>query len=332
MSNNKIAVINSKSFGRYFPEQIQKLEELGGVDFYRDLDPYIEAKDLANLLNQYEYIIPSVTPRFTREFFENTPNLKLISRHGLGFNNIDIEAATEHGVYVTKIIGDYERDTVAELSVSFIMALIRHVIPADNALKNDDWSKKADFFGTELHSQTLGIIGIGNIGSRVSEIVHNGFGTEVIAYDPNVTAEKMEKHGAVKVELDELLERADIISLNAAVTESSLYMLGKEQFSKMKYGVLIANTARGELLKENDLIKALEEGKVKAYATDVFETEPITDTNPLKEFSYNILTPHIGAYTDLSLKAMGDKCVEDVELMVAGKEPIEIVNKGVVPK
>ncbi|MGO4940722.1 NAD(P)-dependent oxidoreductase [Fundicoccus sp. Sow4_D5] len=332
MSQNKIAIINSKSFGRYFPEQIERLEAVGGVDFYRDIDPNIGAIELAELLQQYEYLIPSVTPKFPREFFENSPNLKMISRHGLGFNNIDIEAATEHGVYVTKIIGDYERDTVAELSVAFIMGLIRHVVPADRALKTDNWGKKADFYGTELHAMTVGIIGLGNIGSRVSEIVHNGFGSEVIAYDPNVSYEKMKAHGAIKVELNELLKQSDIISLNAAITESSFNILGEQEFAKMKDGIMIANTARGELVVENELADALRSGKVKSYATDVFATEPITADNPLKDFEFNILTPHIGAYTDLSLKAMGDKCVEDVELVVAGKKPIEIINKEVVPR
>ncbi|AXY24888.1 hydroxyacid dehydrogenase [Suicoccus acidiformans] len=332
MSGNKTAVINSKSFGRYFPEQIDRLNELGGVDFYRDLDPNIEGKELAELLQQYEYIIPSVTPNFPREFFENSPNLKMIARHGLGYNNVDIEAATDHGVYVTKIVGDYERDTVAELSVAFVMALIRHVVPADYALKQGEWGKKANFFGTELHALTLGIIGLGNIGSRVSEIIHNGFGTEVIAYDPNVSAQKMKEHGAIKVELDELLERSDVISLNAAITETSLYLLGADEFAKMKDGVLIANTARGALVVEDDLVAALDSGKVKAYATDVFETEPIPEDSRLKNYEYNILTPHIGAYTDISLKLMGDKVVEDVALMEAGKEPIEIINKEVLNK
>jgi len=332
MANNKTAVINSRSFGQYFPEQIKRLEDAGGVDFYRDIDPYIEGKELAEKLHKYEYIIPSVTPKFTRDFFENSPNLKLIARHGLGYNNIDIDAATDSGVYVTKIVGEYERDTVAELSVSFISSLIRHVVPAHVALKNNEWSKKADFFGTELHSLTVGIIGIGNIGSRVSEILHDGFGTTVISYDPNVNEEKMNQYGAKKVSLDELLKKSDVISLNAAVTETSLHILGDNEFNKMKDGVMIANTARGELLIEEDLVAALRSGKVKSYASDVFATEPILDDNPLKEFEYNILTPHIGAYTDISLKAMGDKVVKDVELVENGKEPIEIINGEVAQK
>ncbi|KAA9233773.1 NAD(P)-dependent oxidoreductase [Aerococcus mictus] len=332
MSENKIAVINSKSFGRYFPEQIERLEAAGGVDFYRDLDPDINGKELADLLYQYEYLIPSVTPNFPREFFENTPNLKMISRHGLGFNNIDIEAATEHGVYVTKIVGDYERDTVAELSIGFIMALLRHIVPANTSLKNNEWSRKADFFGTELHAQTVGIIGIGNIGSRVSEILTNGFGTKVIAYDPYKDQEYMSKHGAKKVELDEFLAESDVISINACLTDTSYHLLGKEEFQKMKDGVLIANTGRGEVVDENAMLDALDAGKVKAYATDVFGVEPLPEDNKLKDYEYNIITPHIGAYTDLSLKAMGDKCVEDVELMVQGKEPKVIVNEGVKPK
>lgn len=330
MSKKKTAIINSRSFGEYFPEQIERLEAVGEVSFYRDLDPNIGGKELAEKLKDYDYLIPSVTPNFTREFFDNAPNLKMIARHGLGFNNVDIDAATDHGVYVTKIVGEYERDTVAELSVSFITSLIRHVVPADQALKTDQWEKKADFFGTELHALTLGVIGLGNIGSRVSEIVHNGYGTKVIAYDPNVSAEKMKEHGAIKVELDELLETSDVISLNAAVTDSSYQMLRTEQFKKMKPGVMIANTARGDLLVEEELADAIREGHVKSYASDVFVTEPIPADNPLKDFEYNILTPHIGAYTDLSLKAMGDKVVRDVELMANGEKPEVIINEEVV--
>lgn len=331
MSTSKIAVVNSQSFGRYFPEQIEKLEILGGVDFYRNINPSIDGKELAKKLQQYEYIIPSVTPRFNRDFFENTPNLKLISRHGLGFNNIDVDAATDYGVYVTKIVGEYERDTVAELSVSFITSLIRHVIPATNALKSENWDKKADFFGSELHSLTVGIIGLGNIGSRVAEILHNGYGTKVISYDPNVSENIMETHHAQKVKLEDLLKESDVISLNASITESSIYMLGTSEFNKMKDGVMIANTARGELLIEDELVEALRKGKVKSYASDVFEAEPIPEDSPLKEFSYNILTPHIGAYTDLSLKAMGDKCTTDIELVSKGQKPKQIINKEVLP-
>ncbi len=332
MPKNETAVINSRSFGQYFPEQIKKLEAAGGVDFYRDIDPYISGKELAEKLREYKYIIPSVTPNFTREFFENSPNLKLIARHGLGYNNIDIDAATDFGVYVTKIVGEYERDTVAELSVAFILSSIRHIIPAHVTLKNDQWNKKAEFFGTELHALTVGIIGIGNIGSRVSEILHNGFGTNVIAYDPNVTDIQMKRHGAKKVDLDELLEGSDVISLNASITETSLHLLGRKEFNKMKDGVMIVNTARGELVIEAELTEALQEGKVKTYASDVFETEPILKDNPLKEFEYNILTPHIGAYTDISLKAMGDKVVKDVELIAKGEKPKEIINREVVKK
>lgn len=332
MGKAKIAIVNSRSFGRYFQEHIDRLEKIGKVDSFLEIDPDISGKELAEVLYDYEYIIPSVTPVFDRVFFENTPNLKLIARHGLGFNNVDIEAATEHGVYVTKIVGEYERDTVAELSVAFINALIRHIVPANESLKSNQWAKKADFFGRELHALTVGIIGLGNIGSRVAEILHRGYNTKVIAYDPNVSAEKMKQHGANKVTLDELLKDSDIISLNASLTESSYHILDKQAFSKMKDGVMIANTARGELLNEADLVDALRSKKVKSYASDVFASEPIEVDNKLKEFEYNILTPHIGAYTDFSLKAMGDKVVTDVELVAQGKLPKEIINKEVIGK
>lgn len=328
---NKVAVVNSKSFGQYFPEHLQRLNKIGGVDIL-DIPSDIDGLSLAKQLEQYEYLIPSVTPVFNRVFFENSPNLKLISRHGLGYNNIDLQAATEHDVLITKVIGPLERNAVGELAVGMILAQLRWIVQADNALKTNKWDIKAKFFGRELHDTTVGIIGFGNIGSRVGEILNWGFGTKVLAYDPFVSAEEIEKSGGIKVELDELLKKSDIISLNSKITDSSFEIINKEAFSKMKDGVLITNTARGALVNLEDLIEALESRKVGSYATDVYLVEPIEIDNPLKKFENVILLPHIAAYTDISLEGMGNKVVTDVEDVVFNRTPKGIVNEEILIK
>lgn len=325
----KIAIVNSKSFGKYYPEHIERLKKIGEVKrIFVDKD--IDGKSLANELKDYKYIITSVTPNYTREFFENMPNLELISRDGLGYNSIDTKAATDHGVIVTKLVGDHERNTVAELAVTFLTNQNRMVLQADRALKKDQWDRKAEFVGKEFFNMTVGIIGFGSIGSRVGEIMHYGFGSKVLAYDPNKTKEEIETSGAIKVELNELLEKSDAISLNAMVTDKSKYIINKETISKMKDGVLIANTARGALIVEDDVIAGLKSGKIGSYATDVYEIEPIGDAHPFTQFDNVILTPHIGGYTDTSLWGMGEKCVMDVEKLSKGQSLEGVVNPEVL--
>lgn len=327
MSNN-IAVVNSKSFGVYFPDHLERLDALGGVDVL-NIPSDISQLDLASSLRQYEYIIASVTPEFKREFFERSPQLKLISRHGLGYNSIDIEAAEEHGVYVTKVDGIVEQEAVAELAVSLIMALVRHIPQADQSLRTMPWGNRSKYAGLEVKGSTVGIIGYGNIGMRVGEILRGGFGADVLVYDPNKGTEYIDDLGGRKVMLEELIEKADIISLNAAATDSNYHLLGEEEFARMKEGVLIVNTARGNLVDENALAAALKTGQVGGYGADVFEVEPILETNPLLECPTAILTPHIGAYTYPSLEGMGDKCIHDIELMEKGERPLHIVNPNV---
>lgn len=325
----KIAIVNSKSFGRYYPEHISRLEKIGAVDrIFVDKD--IDGISLAKELKDYKYIITSVTPNYTREFFENAPNLELISRDGLGYNSIDTKAATDYGVIVTKLVGDHERNTVAELAVTFLTNQNRMVLQADRALKENEWDRKAEFVGKEFFNMTVGVIGFGSIGSRVGEIMHSGFGSRVLAYDPNKSKEEIETSGAIKVELNELLTRSDAISLNAMVTDESKYIINKNTISQMKDGVLIANTARGALVVEDDIIDGLKSGKIGSYATDVYEIEPINSNHPFVQFDNVILTPHIGGYTDTSLWGMGDKCVVDVEKLSKGEKLEGVVNPEVL--
>lgn len=328
---NKTAVVNSKSFGKYFPEHIEKLNTLGGVDIL-DIDIHFSSEEIAEQLAQYEYIIASVTPDFDRDFFEKSPNLKLIARHGLGYNNVDIDAATEHGVYVTKVEGIVEREAVAEHTVALLSSLARWIPQANNSLRTQPWSSRSKYGGVELNNSVVGIVGFGNIGSRVGEILNKGYGSEVLVYDPYKNEDYIKRYGGIKVSLDELLERANLITINASANEKNIKMLSKDQFKKMREGVLIVNTARGILLDEVELILALETGKVAGYAADVFNSEPIEDDNRLKSFDNVILTPHIGAYTYPSLKGMGDNVVGNVEKVQKGMLPKEIVNEGVVPK
>lgn len=329
--NYKIAIVNSSTFGVYFPDLIQRLKKIGDIERI-EVDPNINGKNLAKKLKGFTFVISSVTPTFSEEFFRYNKDVKLIARHGIGYNNVDIKAATENEVMVTRVYGVHERDAVAEIAVSLMLICLRGIIPAYQAVLQNKWHERKNFVGKELSKITVGIIGYGNIGSRVGEIVKEGFKSEVIAYDPYIADKVIEKTGVQPVEFDELLKKSDVISLNASLNEGNYHFINKKAFQKMKDGVVIVNTARGELINLPDFVEALETGKVFAAGLDVLETEPIEPDNPLLKFPNVYIVPHIGGYGTYSLRKMDEKMVEDIEKLVNGEIPDQIVNPEVISK
>jgi phosphoglycerate dehydrogenase-like enzyme len=321
---NKIAIVNSSSFGKIFPEHLSKLEELGEVEFF-NFDQHISGKDLAAALKGYSYIIASVTPFFNQEFFEHKDELRLISRHGIGYNNVDLDSAKEHGTVVTIIPALVEREAVAEQNVTDLLNLMRRVLPSSKRVLSDKWEDRAQFVGNTLYGKTVGVVGIGNTGSCIAETLRYGFRCHVISYDPNKSALEMQQHGAEKVELDYLLEHADVICLAANLTEDSYHMINTETVAKMKKGVYISNSARGALVDEAAIIEGLESGHIAGYATDVLEVEPGRANHPLLQFDNVLMTPHTAAYTKECLEEMGKKCLQDVKDVTQGKMPVRAI-------
>ncbi|WP_103927253.1 D-isomer specific 2-hydroxyacid dehydrogenase family protein [Petrotoga sp. SL27] len=329
--NTNIAIVNSSTFGIYFPDLMQRLKKIGIVERIT-VDPQISGRELAVKLKGFKFVIASVTPNFTSEFFQYNKDVKLIARHGIGYNNVDIKAATESGVMVTKVLGIHERDSVAELAIALILICLRQIIPANKAVKENKWQDRRSFVGDEISKLTVGIIGYGNIGSRVAEIVKEGFGSKVIAYDPYIADKVIEKTGVTPVSFEELLKTSDVISLNASLNEGNYHFINKSAFDLMKNGVVIVNTARGELINQNDFIEALESKKVSAAGLDVLEEEPINPNNPLLKYPNVYILPHIGGYGKYSLRKMDEKMVEDIEKQIKGEIPEQIVNPEVIEK
>ncbi|WP_238859059.1 D-isomer specific 2-hydroxyacid dehydrogenase family protein [Clostridium sp. YIM B02569] len=320
MREYKIAIVNSSSFGKIFPEHIDRLKEIGAVDYFQ-VDNEMNGKELANLLSGYNIIIASVTPFFTKEFFDYKDELLLITRHGIGYNNIDIDAAKEHDTIVTIVPALVERDAVAENNITNLLVVLRKTMESSNRVKADRWEDRAEFVGHALFNKTVGVIGVGNTGSCVVEIVRNGFRCNVLAYDPYKSDLYLQTYGARKVELDELLTSSDIICLCANLTKESYHMISKNEIEKMKDGVYISNSARGALLDENAVIEGLKSGKIAGFATDVLEEEPGRKSHPYLAFDNVLITPHTSAYTIECLEQMGNKCVTDVEQIVQGILP-----------
>ena len=326
MKNYKIAIINSSSFGKYFPNHLERLEKIGEVKHFT-FENNIPGKELAEALQDFNIVIASVRPFFNKDFFDNKKQpLLLLSRHGIGFNNVDVVAAKEHGTIVTIVPPLVERDAVAENAVTNLLALIRQTVQSQEAVKSNEWKKRASFLGINVTGKVIGIIGCGNIGSRVAEIFKHGFNARLLVVDPNVNVDWANKNNIEIVELDYLLQNADIISLNASLNETSYHILKAPQFSLMKKGVYITNTARAELIDETALINALDNGTVAGHATDVMYVEPSYSDHPLVKHPKVLVTPHTSAYAIECLQGMGEKCVQDVENFVNNLELQSVVS------
>ncbi|MEM1533217.1 MAG: hydroxyacid dehydrogenase, partial [Desulfurococcaceae archaeon] len=261
---------------------------------------------------------------------EKAGKLKVIGRHGIGYSEIDLQAATERGVFVTYTPVPEEFESVAEFTVGLILAVVRMIPSADRSMKEGKW-ERTRFIGNIIRGKTIGIIGLGNIGRRVAELL-KGFEVNVIAYDPYVSGEIAAKYGVKLVDLHTLLRSSDIITIHAPLTEETRGMIGWREIELMKPGVYIINTARGKILLEDALYKAILEGKVAGAALDVFEEEPPDLNKPLYKMEKVIVTPHIAAYTREGLLAMDLAVADDVVTVLKGGIPRYLVNKEVLSR
>lgn len=325
----RVAVVNSRSFGTYAGDLLEKLKEAAQVDrIFVDKD--IGGKELAERLRGYHFVVASVTPFYGREFFENNVDVLMIARHGVGVDNVDVKAATEHGVLVTRVPGYKLREAVAEMSVALALAAVRRLCAASSKVREGKWKERGMLVGFNIKGKTVGILGLGNIGGRVAEIYRFGFGANVLGYDPFISPEEAKKRGARLVGFEELLRESDIISIHVPLTAETRHMIGEREFNIMKRGVVLVNAARGAVVDTEALIKALREGRVGAAALDVVEGEPIDASHPLLSFENVIITPHIGSNTVEALRGMDEANIEAILSVINGKVPEGLVNPEVL--
>ena len=261
-----------------------------------DVKTGLKPDELKAIIGQYDGLAIRSSTTVTPEILEAATNLKVVGRAGIGVDNVDIKAATAKGVIVMNTpFGN--SITTAEHAIAMMFALARDIPQASASTHEGKWEKNK-FMGVELYNKTLGLIGCGNIGSIVADRAI-GLKMNVLAYDPFLSADKAVELGVKKVELDELFENADFITLHVPKNEKTKNIINKDAIAKMKKGVRIINCARGGLINEADLKEALDSGKVAGAALDVFDVEPATkDTTPLLGHEKIICTPHLGASTD----------------------------------
>ena len=260
-----------------------------------DFEPTLgKDKDkLAEVIGKYDGLAIRSNTKVTEKLLENATNLKVVGRAGIGVDNVDRAAASKKGVIVMNTpFGNMI--TTAEHAISLMMAVARQIPEANASTHAGKW-EKSRFMGVELTSKTLGVIGAGNIGGIVCDRAR-GLKMKVIAYDPYLSEERADKLGVQKVELDELLSRADFITLHVPLTDQTRNILSRENLAKTKKGVRIINCARGGLVDEEALADLLKSGHVAGAAFDVFAVEPATDS-PLFNLPNVVCTPHLGAST-----------------------------------
>ena len=272
-------------------EGIELFAGTGGVT--ADVHASLSADELKGKIAGYDGLIVRSASRVTASVMESAPRLKVIGRAGIGYDNIDVDAASRRGIVVMNTPGA-NAITTAEHAISLLLAISRHIPQAAASLKAGKWEKKK-FMGVEVFDQTLGIIGLGNIGQVVADRAR-GLKMRVIAFDPFLTEEAMAKRGGDRVAFEELLARSDYITVHTPLTDSTRNLIDARAFKLMKKGVRLINCARGGIINERDLYDAIKQGIVAGAALDVFEQEP-PEGNPLLGLDEVIATPHLGAST-----------------------------------
>ncbi len=284
-------------------------------------------EELEGLLEDAQALIVRSATKVDRELIESAPRLRVIGRAGIGVDNIDLDAATEHGVLV---VNAPHANTIsaAEHTLALMLAQARNIPRADATLRSGVWDRKS-FKGVELHGKTLGVVGLGRIGTLVAQRAL-AFGMRLVAYDPYVGEERARRLGVELMDLDRLLAESDFISIHLPKTPDTEGLFGADTFARMKPGVRIVNASRGGIVDEEALVEALRSGRVAGAALDVFATEPLTDS-PLFEFPQVVLTPHLGASTAEAQDKAGTQVAEAVAAALAGELVMSAVNIDVGP-
>jgi D-3-phosphoglycerate dehydrogenase len=282
-----------------------------------------EAELLPQVADVVAMVVRSET-KVTRKVIEAASRLRVVGRAGVGVDNIDVEAATQRGVVVMNTPGG-NTITTAELTFAMLLSLARRIPQAHATMTAGKWDRK-QFQGSELFGKTLGVLGMGRIGGEVAKRAL-AFGMRVLAYDPFLTEARAKALGVELVsELDAVYRDADFITVHMPVTDQTRGMLNAAAFAKMKPKVCIVNCARGEIIVENDLLAALDSGKVAAAALDVYATEPLPEEHPFRKHPGIILTPHLGASTHEAQEKCGIEVAEVIASYLLTGEVRNAVN------
>ncbi|MGY4569311.1 hydroxyacid dehydrogenase [Bradyrhizobium sp. USDA 3256] len=264
------------------------------------------------------------------ELLKRAPNLLIVSSNGAGFDPVDVDACTAAGVLVVNQSGG-NANSVAEHALGMMLTLSKRIIQSDRRLRREANVNRNDLIGNELKDKTVGIVGLGNVGRRIAELCRGLLHMKVIAYDPYLTADEMAKRGGEKVELDDLLRRADFVSISCPLDKNSRGMIGARQFALMQPHAYFVTTARGFIHDEEALEEALRDKRIAGAGLDVWDKEPPPPDHPLLQFDNVLASPHTAGVTREARINMGRIAAEQILDALDGKRPPRIINPEVWP-
>lgn len=272
-------------------------------------------------IKEVDGLICLITEKIDRDFVKHASHLKIIANMAVGYDNIDVQAAKEENIIVTNT-PDVLTETTADLTFALLMATARRLIEASNIIYENRWNQWAPFWlaGTDVHHKTIGIVGMGRIGTAVARRA-KGFNMEIIYHNRNRNVAAEEELNAKYVSFDELLERADFVVSLLPLNEETENTFDRQAFNKMKSSAIFINASRGGVVDEEALYEALKNNEIKAAGLDVFKNEPISGDHPFTTFPNVVLLPHIGSATVATREKMLSLCLENVSLVFQGKDP-----------
>ena len=306
------------------------IEELEKVGAKMELLPFLEDEDEIIQKTKGADALIVVEAPITRKVLSalGDDNCKAVLRTGVGFDCIDVEAATDNGIAVINIPDMWTRE-VANHAMTLLLTSNRKLVNQFNDVRNETWSPTPSAHFGPLHTETVGIVGMGRIGSAFARRIA-AFETEVIAYDPYIDDAAFEAVGAISVSFNELLSRSDYVSVHTPLNDETHHLIDAEALSKMKSNAYLINTSRGPVVDEAALIIALQQGQILGAGLDVLESEPPAPSNPLLSMDNVVITPHSAHYSQLSMAIRPRRYGLEVAAVLEGRKPINLVNPPVL--
>lgn len=310
-------------------EGIQLLKKAGHNVSVPKEDKPISRRDLLAGVKDADALLSLLTDKIDEEVFAAAPKLKVVANYAVGFDNVDLDAAKEHNVVVTNTPAPEVAEAVAEHTFALILALAHRIVESDayaRAKKYKGWSPNA-LLGTDVRGKTLGVIGLGRIGQAVVDRAVNGFKMKCVYTDRKRDREFEGRYGASYLPQDRLLQVADFVSLHVPLLPTTRHLLSTPEFALMKKTAFVVNTARGPVVDEKALLRALKAKRIAGAALDVFECEPaidcdLTDKLELKSFPNVVMTPHTASATIEARQAMGRVAAQNILAVLAGRPPL----------
>jgi phosphoglycerate dehydrogenase-like enzyme len=316
-------------------ETHQALKDAGcelilGVPNWETTRPCYDEDQLAEMARDADAVMGASRERYTRKLFESCPKLRILSKYGIGTEKIDIPAATEAGVLVGYTPVPENVESVTEYTLTLILNLVKKLDASRRFMQEGGW-RGADWKPSNLSALTVGIVGFGRIGQSIAQRL-TGWAQQVIAHDPHVPDEVFRDTGVERASLESLLERADVVTLHLIVTDETRNLIGERALQQMKPTAYLVNTSRGEVIDEEALVRALQEGWIAGAALDVFKQEPPAMEHPLRSLPNALLTPHFAWLTESTLRSMVWAATENLLAALRGETPRYLKNPEALPR